>query len=44
MKQPMNASKHLTPKPSTLQSYPNYSRDRYVARPRTYGTTLRYDL
>jgi iron complex outermembrane recepter protein len=27
-----------------IQSYPNYSRDRYVARPRTYGITLRYDF
>ena len=27
-----------------IQSYPNYSRDRYIARPRTYGLTLRYDF
>lgn len=27
-----------------LQSYPNYSRDRYIVRPRTYGLTLRYDF
>lgn len=25
-----------------IQAYPNYSRDRYIARPRTFGVTLRY--
>jgi iron complex outermembrane recepter protein len=27
-----------------IQSYANYSRDRYIARPRTIGVTLRYDF
>jgi outer membrane receptor protein involved in Fe transport len=27
-----------------LQAYPNYARDRYVARPRTYGLNLRYSF
>ena len=27
-----------------IQSYANYSRDRYIARPRTIGITLRYDF
>jgi hypothetical protein len=27
-----------------IQSYPNYSRDRYITRPRTYGITLRYQF
>jgi iron complex outermembrane recepter protein len=27
-----------------IQSYANYSRDRYIARPRTIGLTLRYDF
>lgn len=27
-----------------IQAYPNYSRDRYISRPRTYGLTLRYDF
>ncbi len=25
-----------------IQAYPNYSRDRYIARPRTFGLALRY--
>ncbi len=27
-----------------IQSYPNYSRDRYIARPRTFGLSIRYDF
>jgi iron complex outermembrane recepter protein len=27
-----------------IQSEPNYSRDRYITRPRTYGITLRYQF
>ncbi len=27
-----------------IQSYPNYSRDRYITRPRTYGITLKYQF
>ncbi|MGA7539151.1 MAG: TonB-dependent receptor [Steroidobacteraceae bacterium] len=27
-----------------IQAYPNYSRDRYISRPRTFGVTLRYDF
>jgi outer membrane receptor protein involved in Fe transport len=27
-----------------IQSLPNYSRDRYIARPRTFGLTLQYDF
>lgn len=27
-----------------IQAYPNYSRDRYIARPRTYGITIRYNF
>lgn len=27
-----------------IQSYANYSRDRYIARPRTIGVTVRYDF
>lgn len=27
-----------------IQSYPNYSRDRYISRPRTYGVTIRYNF
>jgi hypothetical protein len=27
-----------------IQAYPNYSRDRYVARPRTIGISVRYDF
>ena len=27
-----------------IQAYANYSRDRYIARPRTFGLTLRYDF
>lgn len=27
-----------------IQAYPNYSRDRYISRPRTFGLTLRYDF
>lgn len=27
-----------------IPSYPNYSRDRYVARPRTIGLSVRYDF
>ncbi len=27
-----------------IQAYPNYSRDRYISRPRTAGITLRYDF
>jgi outer membrane receptor protein involved in Fe transport len=27
-----------------IQTYPNYSRDRYIARPRTVGLTVNYDF
>lgn len=26
------------------QAYPNFGRDRYIARPRTYGLSLRYNF
>lgn len=27
-----------------IQAYPNYSRDRYISRPRTYGISLQYNF